>query len=510
MGIYTNKHKQICIILLAWVTCILSGCQGKQQYQDQLTSYSSTFLSQMDEKYYNKEKENLKDGLRSGQLQKKILSVQQSSILAAKNDEEVQAFLAEMIKAKIDVTDALSHRWPRLDLRAQAEIPDGTKNDKVDEFTGGAYFKYDILKAVAVGDEHALRQALVSREFEKLKIVLNGLLKKILHQLTQISFLEYKIERRADTLSKAKKAYEIAKIYTENSESNGTLLQSWKSKIDTLSLDLKKSEQELQAVKYTLAHMMGLMHATEFELTDQREVLSLYSSMSEAVPAPSEIWSRHSEARMAEAEYIASEVNVKLAQIEGWPRLQTTLGLGNVPFASSGETAETLFKLSIEYPLVDLGDTDRKVKKAEISRDLAKSRLNKKAFDLASRAQEAGGMFHAAKENYKDLDASCNEINERLQSGNILLAQSRLNALEFTLAELDVAEAEIMRREALTKIQEAGGDFRFSRGEDVIAGMLQILIESLFNEQKNSGEAKASIEIDYNTAPLDTLNDEVE
>jgi hypothetical protein len=505
MGKFKNQHSRTCAVLLLWLGCTLSGCQAKQQYQDQLTTYSSAFLSQLDEKYQRGQK----DASQSDEAKQHNLSVQQALILAAKNDEEVLAFLAEMRKAKIDVTDALSHRWPRLDLRAQAEIPTGGTHDNIDEFTGGAYFKYDILKAVAVGDEHALRQALVSREFEKLKIVLNGLMKKVLHQLTQISFLQYKIERRTDTLNKAKSAYAIAKIYTQNSETNGTLLQTWKSKIDTLSFDLKKSQQELQAAQITLAHMMGLMNAQDITLTDRQEILAPYSSMADTIPAPSEIWSKHSEARIAEAEYIASEVNVKLAQIEGWPRLQTTLGLGNVPFASSGETTETLFKLSVEYPLLDLGDTSRKVKKAEITRDLAQLRLSKKAFELVGRAQEAGGIFHAAKENYNDLDASCAEINERLQSGKILLAQSRLNALEFALAELDVAEAEIMRREALAKVEEAGGDFRFSIGEDVIAGMSPVLLKNLVDEQKSNGGAEASIEINNKTDRLDTIKDEV-
>lgn len=491
--------------MMVWLGCTLSGCQAQHHYQDQLTAYSATFLPQLDEKY----RRGQKDDSRSEEPKQHNLSVQEAVILAARNDEEVLAFLSEMRKAKIDVTDALSHRWPRLDLRAQAEIPTGGAKDNIDEFTGGAYFKYDILKAVAVGDEHALRQALVSMEFEKLKIVLNGLMKKVLHQLTQISFLQYKVERRTDTLDKAKSAYAIAKIYAQNSDTSGALLQSWKTKIDTLSLDLKKSQQELMAAQITLAHIMGLMNAAGITFTDKQEVLGRYLSMADTVPAPSEIWSKHSEARIAEAEYIASEVNVKLAQIEGWPRLQTTLGLGNVPLASSGETTETLFKLSLEYPLIDLGDTDRKVKKAEITRDLAQSRLSKKAFDLAGRAQEAGGIFHAAKENYNDLDASCAEINKRLQSGKILLAESRLNALEFASAELDVADAEIMRREALAKMEEAGGDFRFSMGEDVIAGMLPVLLKDLLEERKGNDGAADPVKINDKTDKLDTITDEV-
>jgi outer membrane protein TolC len=508
MNINNYQHKLICILLLFTVSWATSGCLGKTKYRDEIKDLSSTFLAPMDEKHFNDQR-NALQGQEAQETQQKSLSVQQASILAAERDEEVLALLAELKKAKIDVIDALSHRWPRLDFRTQADIPVNGDSDKKVDYTGGAYFKYDIMKAVVADDEHAMRQAFVNKELEKLKIVLNGLLKKILRQLSQISFLDYKIQKRNDSLVKAKTAYEIAKAYVQQNEVDGSLVQSWKSRIDTISIDLKRSEQELRTIKHSLAYMVGFSNTTVMDITDMHAVLSLYASMSDTVPAPSEIWSRHSEARLAEVDYIAAEVNIKLLQMGSWPRLTTSLGLGNVPLTSNGDTTATLLQVSVDFPLWDMGDNARKVEKAETTRDFVKSRLTKKAFDLSNRAQEASYLFHAAQENLKDLDGSFIEMNNRLKNENILLAQNRLNSLEFTLAELNVIEADILRQDALAKMQEAGGNFQFSIGEDVIKDIVPILLEKLLHEHSILDEASASSGDDRMLDASDTPKKEV-
>jgi outer membrane protein TolC len=412
------------------------------------------------------------------------ISLQQAAILAAHRDEEVLAILSELQKAKIDVTDALSHTWPRLGFSSEADIPVGSDStDKKIDYTGGVYFKYDIWKAVAAADEHAMREAFVNKELERLKIILNGLLKKILYQMAQISFMEFKVKQRNDSLEIAKSAYEIAKLFATQGGSDGSLLQTWKSRIDALTFDLKKSKQELQLLKYSFANLLGTETQNDINVTDLAAVLSLYSSLSDGIPAPSEIWAKHSEARLAEVEYIAAEVNVKLANMESWPRLETSLGIGRVPLSGDVDTTPTLLKLSIDYPLWDMGDNERKVIKAKITRDLVKTRLKNKAESLYNRAKDARFIFQAARENYKDLNASFLEMNNRLQDEKILLAENRLNPLEHTLTQLNVIEADILRQDSLAKIQEAGGNYNFSIGQDVIQDIVPILLDSLLNKQ---------------------------
>ena len=502
---YINRLRAGMLLLfcLCWA---ISGCQGKSKYQAEIKDYSSTFLIPMDAKFFNEQKNSGP----SPEGKEASLSVQQAATLAAEKDEDALAILTELKKAKIDVIDAISHRWPRLDFHTQADFPVNADNNQKVEYTGGAYFKYDIWKAVAVDDERAMRQAFVNRELERLKIVLNGILKKILHQLSQISFLEYKIQKRNDSLVKAKTAYEVAKVYAQHSQVDGSLVQSWKSRVASLGLDLKKSEQELRAIKHSLAHMLGRPDINDVDITDRQATLAPFSSMPDHIPAPSEIWSRHSEARLAEVDYIAAEVNVRLTRMEGWPRLQTSFGLGNVPLAGNSDTTATLLQVSVNLPLWDMGDNDRKVAKAEITRDYVKSRLSKKAFDLSNRAKEASYMFHTARENYSDLEGSFIEMNEQLQNESILLAQNRLNTLELTLAQLNVIEADILRQDALAKMQDAGGNFRFSTGEDVIKDIVPILLDNVLHQHMIIDETQTSSEESKRNEIVDTRKNEVQ
>jgi hypothetical protein len=503
MKSYKYRLRLFFVLLLFGLS--VSGCQGKSTYHDKVKEVSSTFLAPMDEKFYSEQK----TGPQRQNAHDETLSVHQAVLLSAQRDDEVLAILAELKKAKIDVKDALSHRWPRLDFNSQADFPAHADNNAKTEYTGGAFFKYDLWKAIAVDEEHALRQALVRKEIEKLKIVLNGLSKKILHQISQISLLEYKIEKRKDTLSKVKTAYEVVKVYAQQHQADSTLVHSWKSRVDTLGFDLKKSEHELLAMKQSLAHMAGLSDVDNMEISDREAVLASYFSLSETAPAPSEIWSKHSEARLAEVEYIAAEVNVKLVQMENWPRLQTFLGLGNVPLTGKADTTASLLQVSLSLPLWDMGDSERKVAKAEITRNFIKSRLHKKAYDLTSRAKEAGYLFHMARANYQDLDGSFQEMNERLQGESILLTQNRINAPELTLVQLNVAEADILRQEALAKVQEAGGNFRFSTGEDVINGEVPSVLENLLHQHAIIDEARNADEEILKKNVSNTLSDEV-
>ncbi len=471
------------VLLLLWICCAASGCQSSQQYRDEVKDLSSAFLVPMDTRYLHDEK-----GSRPLDGRARSLTVRQASILAAENDEKILAMLAELRKAKIDVKDALTHVWPRFDLHTQADIPVNADTDQDNQLTGGVYIKYDIWKAIAVPDEHALRQALVNKELNQLKIALNGLLKNILHQLTQIDFLQYKIGRRSQSLTKAKNAYRIVQAYAEQNEVSDAVVQSWKSRIDALTLDLRKARQELRAIRHSFAHMMGFDTRQDIDITDMQTVLTSYESLSGTVPAPSKIWARHDEARLAEADYIAAAVNVKLKKMEGLPQVQTSLGFGKVPLTDTTDTAATLFQVSVNLPIWDLGDNERKVVKAEITRNLAKAHLKKEAVDLYDRAREAGSLLHAARRNYRELNASYVEMDKRLQDMSILMSENLLNPLEDTLAQLNVTDADIMRRDALARIRETGGDFEYSIGEDVIKGMIPVLMKDLLRQHQGTDQ----------------------
>jgi outer membrane protein TolC len=102
--------------------------------------------------------------------------------------------------------------------------------------------------------------------------------------------------------------------------------------------------------------------------------------------------------------------------------------------------------------------------------------------DIFNRAQDAGSIFQAAKENYNDLNTSFSGMKKRLKDAQLLLKQNRLNAIQLAQTRLDVLDADIIRQNALAKLQEAAGNFRFAIGQDVIKNIIPKTLEKLLNE----------------------------
>ena len=475
---------------MACLSCLwlCFGC-GNVQYKENAHRYAESILVDLDKKINSELPTEAKanDHL--------IISFQEMCQRAASADTNILATLSEMKKTRVDEVEATTRRWPRLNMQVDAELPLNNKFSDDFDLTGGLYFKYDILKAVAQPDEKALRHVLLEKNIEQLRLQLNGILGDILHNLTSLSLLDFKIERKTATLASVQKGYTLAEIYTEQNRLKGLELLTWREKLYSLAWDLEMLEQSKKETQNKLLALLGDTSIKKLTVSETEEVISKVLQLPDNLPPPSQIWQDHSEARLAEVEYIASEVMLQLAEMEKYPKFNASLGVGSIPLSGNDQQADSLFVFSVTMPLWDAGDQGRKVAKAQVDRNHAKDRLKIKAMDLWQRAKRAKQNYENALEYRQYLNKVSKDSHEYFSGRKKLVEEKRLDSLELLQDQIRESDAEIMTEEAKLKILEAAANYRFAIGKDIVEGVIPKIEAGLLNYASKFADDGAAYDV---------------
>lgn len=470
--IYLLNSSLLCLLFL---TAILSGgCSGTPNYVSDTRQFSGTITKQLDSEYQVGDQKDLEVVNAQNQL-----SFTQAYLLAAQNDKKIAAILAEIDKANIDIDGAKSYRLPRFKLSADTDLPISSSDDAESELTGGVYVDYDIWRAVAVKDETVLRQALEEKSLHQLRLSLNALQKTLIKHLNRLAFLEYKTKKKQQALELALNARALAKIYTQNQRVGPEVLVGWESRIETLEVELENNGQELVAERYAVADLLGQNVTQQVTISDTEGILEQQQSTSNDTSSPSEVWTKHSEARLYELDLIAAEVAMSLVRLERLPKINASLGLGSIPLNNDLDTASSVVHFSLSMPLLDMGDYQRKFAKSRINRDRVKREMRLNATRLWNRMQVAKSVYEMTEQKLNRLDQSVAKAHERIKQKSILVEQTKIDNLSVLLDKINMVDLEILHQEAQITLRGAADDLRFAAGDDIVADSVDKIIETL-------------------------------
>ncbi len=481
----------ICFVLLT--TLGLAGC-SKVQYKENVQNYTSSILFDLDKKVASQSPS-------AEEFAEKVtLTFAEACQKAAFADQQILSTLSELQKSSIDVDDAETHRLPRLSARVEAELPLNEHYDDDFELTGGLYFKYDIWKAVAQPDEVALRRSLVEKNLAQLHLHLNRIVGEVSKHLATLSLLDYQILKKSEALENAQKGFDIVELYAKQNRVKPLELSIWKKEIYTIYGELNQTEQKKREEYDSFLSLLGVPPNQIITISGSEEMMAKILEVPDKLPTPSEIWAIHSEARLAEVQYIAAEVLVKLTEMERYPKFDASLGIGSIPLTGNDEQASSLFQLSMSLPLWDAGDQQRKIAKAQIDRDAVKDRMQLKVLSLWRKAKRAKLLYGGALEYEKNLNNISKDSSEFYQGREKLMEEKRLDRLEILRDRIDLTHSAILKKEAEIKIREAAANYRFAAGYDIIDNIIPSLQRDLLNytnkmmQEMSDGEMKMNYE----------------
>ncbi len=445
-------------LLLAFF--ILAGCGPSTDYHFDARSYSVSMVKELEKE----DEQKIQTPLLEGRVE---ISFEEACRRATATDPYIQDILAEIKKSWLNIDAADSRLWPRLEAGVEGEYDlEGKSNDEFN-VTGGVFFKYDIWKAVAAGNEEALRRAQLEKNF----ILLNSYIEKnaavLLQNLASIRFLDFSIQTKEESRQFADRGVGLTLAYAKENRREGGNLFDWRKRFYVLKGELQQLKNQRQETYNKLKAMLKVPLSQEVIITDLDDILGNIRQIPETPLTTSQIWGARVEARLAEIALIAAKVNMKLASMDNLPKIDATLGVGSIPLTSDDEESRSLLKLSVTLPLWDAGDHERKMANARITLDLVKSRMRLKAAELQEEARRAQSVYESAVQRYKQIEMYSKELGKMHEGKLMLFKEGRLNTLDTLGDAIELNEVAIQENEAKFKVAEAEALYRSAIGIEI-------------------------------------------
>jgi len=452
------------------------GCAPTPDYRGQLDKYLQNMVSRLDRELGPEAGDNLSAGPLS-------LTFRKACLRAALNDPNIMNSLAELQSRRLDVEQARSYVWPRLELQARAEAPlEGSWDDPDHTLTGGLFLRFDLWKAMFSSAEVQARQAGIKKTIEETRLALELIAHKLRLKLAQLDALEREVALRKKIAEDASQALKLMEAYGRMNRIDMAALWRSEAKADDSRARLREAEARLAAEQRSLARFLGLNGRQKFGVADTPEIFVADSVRAREDLSVSQVWARRGEARLAEMELLAAEVGVTLAEKGRLPRISASVGVGSIQLSSQDEEAASVVQLEFTLPLLDFGDNARRVAKARSARDLARRKVERLARHLWQEAGEtAVGLSEvmARTDMVKDLLTRMrrqNELNQRL------VDQRSIEPVEALSFRMELWEMEITYEKALLALKQAASAYRLSHGEPFAPGLADELFQDLLNE----------------------------
>lgn len=454
-----HKKSVINAVSLFVLLFLVTGCADLTSYQSQVAEHTSTFLPRLDQDLIDRK-------LRANLEHETSLSFREACLQAAMVDVKLVELLAGLEKSKINVESAASNIWPRLDMRLKAELATADSDGDSVEPTGGIFIRYDIVKALTSGDEKAIREAYVLKDIVNIKLAVNRLAQKLYTQMARISSAEFTLQKRKEILDMTRKTLALAHIYGEQKRIKSEIIWQWEANVDRQNVNVLQAEQELLVAERTFNGFLGLSGATKIAISDKEPLLGEDLIVDHALPSASTIWSQHGQARLAEINAIAAEANLKLAKISGWPQVTADFGVGSIPLSTQSDTSDSVVTLSVQMPLIDMGDHRRKVAEAAITLDFVKTGLEKVAEMLWINGDNAFLRYRQTQKHYRYITALYDKVMNEQNEKKKLYEENYIDTLDVVPQRIQLMEIQIQTKEAGYRVQEAAIEYNLAVGND--------------------------------------------
>ncbi len=468
LGIISRICRRLAFALAG--CCIIfwmNGCSDPASYVDHSRSFSETLLKEID-----RELTVQGDGR---QLQ---LTFRQACLDCVKNDRNISSLIEKYRQANIELSGVSTHLWPRLNLGVTSEIPLSTEDGDFD-LNGGVYLNYDIRRAIATGDETALKKAQADQQLLQLRLAISVLQKKLKDHLGQISLLSFKTEKKKQALNLARSALELARVYAGQEKIDASILGSWTKVISGLESELDTLGTLLKAEQFAVSDMLGKSVYQEVVITDIDKIFEEYLPAPESEFSPSGIWNNHDEARLYELELIAAEVGAQLVALERLPQIDAEIGLGDIPLEGNANKTSSLMRLSVSMPLYDFGDHSRKVALTEITRHRVKNSMSFNMTRLFNRARMARSAYTAAQAKFAQAVSAVAEGKQLIARKTLLISELRGDNFSLFQDKINLTHLEILQKEAETAVWKTADDLRYASGDDIYPESINALIDAL-------------------------------
>ena len=394
---------------------------------------------------------------------------------AAKFDAEVSGALAEAAQLQIDLEQAHSSIWPRLDLRTYFQIPlGGTNLQYVRTFNGGLFFRYDLQTAVFSSDASAVARTKIEAKRENIMLALQRLSHDLFLLLADREAARAEVVVRRDVQARASEVLDRVHLLEQTGRINPDRVFEYQYQYETSTRLHQEAVRRLAEINRALADRLAIDGNQELVITDLSELLA---SLDEVVPtaAPNdsflrEVWSRRHDAKLAEAELFLKEMGVIAERRRRIPNISASFGLGSLSLSSTFSQPPFVVQLGASMPLLDFGDIKREVNKATIERDLARRNINLLLLQTRRDVENTSAVLSDAIARRKAAADHWDLIVQQDVTNQKLVSLGLVDPIDLLVFRMREGDAQIELKRAQINVSKAAAEYSRASGLDLGPG----------------------------------------
>jgi outer membrane protein TolC len=397
-------------------------------------------------------------------------------LLATQRDDRIKLNRVSYKQTLLDMKQAQSTKWPRLFGELIFEVPIKSNNDNESSFvTGGLFLKYNLLKAAFSSDSITVESAKAKRTLLQEQIMLQEIYSGLIFQLAELDMRRREIGILSTASKTAKLGVDRAMLLRHLGYRSLNEVRTWEMDLSRLKIKNLEAQKGVSDLEANLRVRLGLDLHQKLVITDcdkyfpQEEEYKGY--VLDVPTLVAKAFEQRNDIRIAEIDLFIAEMSILEAKRKRLPDLSLSLGLGNVALSNLEGTAPLVPSLRMSLPLVDMGDTERFVQRAEMDRDKIKEGIRGLSRKVSAATQIAAAQLKFALEVMEEMQHSFLMAQNRARTLKDLVLLHRIDPLDQYRAEIVAAETAIDYYRSVYSFRKAAIHLKETLGTSMQEGL---------------------------------------
>ena len=404
-----------------------------------------------------------------------VYTFSQACERASRFDQDVTSAVADAARLELDVDQARSMIWPRLDVRTYFQLPLGGENlEDVQHFNGGVYFRYDFQKMIFSGDATTAARAKAVEGRERLGVALDHLSENLFLMLADRESLRSEVALRHSIQSQTAQTLERVHLLEKSGVIKPQRVLEYQYQYENSNRLYQDAVRRLAEANRALGRRLLSEGTQDIVITDLPQLLS---SMEAQVPASNPdleffrgVWERRHDTKAAEADLFVKEMAVVDEKRKRIPTLNASLGFGSLSLSSTFSQAPVVAQFGATMPLLDFGDIKREIGKATIERDLARRKIDLLVLNTQRGVLDSSAALREAVSARETVEGQWKLITAQSAAGQKLFSAGVVDPIDLLNLRVRALESEIELTRDRTNVFKAAAEYAVVSGQGLACG----------------------------------------
>jgi outer membrane protein TolC len=447
---FVVKYQSFNWLFLLLLACFLAGCMSAAKSHQS----KENFLNRV---YLNEIKPELQKQEEARDIQ---IPVEKALELSAMQDENLNLIRLGWKKNRLDLKQTRSLLFPRIQLQVYNETYYSNTEKKIkDNIDGGLMLQYNFLNLLFQGGQISIKKAALQSSLIKGRIEIRNLFYRLLLLLMEIDYNLREVELGKKLLKYSKDGLTLSQKLAKEGRIHPRDTWTWNHTIYDAREGYEEAKNRLEFSQRKLKYLMGKSNRAKIEVLNKEKYIPQINPndhLNHKLPdIISESWKKRMEVKLEGINLFMSEMKLVKSKLSWLNYFRISLGFGRFFIYRDDDRANVSLSTSIVLPIFDMGDAKRKRKKAEIDRDMSRTRITNLARNISREAREAVEKVRMLKSRAINIKKMAKQLEQQKQIIKRSIKMNRAEALDLYLARISYLNVRLQTIQACLAFNKA-------------------------------------------------------